>query len=79
MKGDVNFCVFRCDKQNGVRSCKEGKESWEVKVLERHEFSSQAFVPMGNGGGRYLVLVALPGTGMSHSSLRACTVTLTDY
>lgn len=64
VKGEVNFCVFRCDKQNGVKSCKDGKETWEVKVLERHEFSSQAFVPMGNGGGRYLVLVALPGSGM---------------
>jgi hypothetical protein len=34
-------------------------------VLERHEFSSQAFVPMGGGGGRYLVLVCMPGAGES--------------
>lgn len=64
LKAEVNFCVFRCDQQNGVKSLEGGgKESWEVKVLERHEFSSQAFVPMGNEGGRYLVLVALPGPG----------------
>ena len=62
VKGEVNFCVFRCDQQNGVKGA-NGKESWEVKVLERHEFSSQAFVPMGGGGGRYLVLVCLPGAG----------------
>lgn len=63
LKGEVNFCVFRCDSQNGLKINESGKESWEVKVLERHEYSSQAFVPMGNGGGRYLVLVALPGVG----------------
>ncbi|SGY62302.1 BQ5605_C007g04675 [Microbotryum silenes-dioicae] len=60
VKGQVNFCVFRCDAQNGVKSAQTGKEEWPVTVLERHEFSSQAFVPMGGGGGRYLVLVCLP-------------------
>lgn len=64
VKGEVNFCVFRCEQQNGVKG-EKGKESWEVKVLERHEFSSQAFVPMGGGSGRYLVLVCLPGAGES--------------
>lgn len=57
---EVNFCVFRCDEQNGLKNA-SGKETWEVKVLERHEFSSQAFLPMGRGGDRYLVLVALGG------------------
>lgn len=61
LRPEVNFCVFRCDAQPGVKG-PSGKESWEVKVLERHEFSSQAFVPMGAGGGRFLVLVALPGS-----------------
>ncbi|KAM0746720.1 Allantoicase [Meredithblackwellia eburnea MCA 4105] len=72
VKGEVNFCVFRCDQQNGVKDG-QGKENWEVKVLERHEFSSQAFLPMGGGGGRYLVLVALPGpdTKPDLSTLRA--------
>lgn len=62
VKGEANFCVFRCDQQNGTKG-PNGKEQWPVKVLERHEFSSQAFVPMGGGGGRYLVLVALAGVG----------------
>lgn len=60
LKPEVNFCVFRCEPQPGVKGA-SGKEAWDVKVLERHEFSSQAFVPMGAGGGKYLVLVALPG------------------
>ncbi|KAK4052373.1 Allantoicase [Microbotryomycetes sp. JL201] len=58
---DLNFCVFRCDEQNGCVDERSGKQSWDVKVLERHEFSSQAFVPMGGGSDRYLVLVCLPG------------------
>uniref|UniRef100_A0A0K3CJT1 BY PROTMAP: gi/647399996/emb/CDR45051.1/ RHTO0S10e04544g1_1 [Rhodosporidium toruloides] n=1 Tax=Rhodotorula toruloides TaxID=5286 RepID=A0A0K3CJT1_RHOTO len=63
-EGQVNFCVFRCEPQNGVRRSEAGKQQWDVKVLERHEFSTQAFVPMGGakeGEGNYLVLVALPG------------------
>ncbi|GAA5823941.1 hypothetical protein JCM3770_004140 [Rhodotorula araucariae] len=61
--GEVNLCVFRCEPQNGTgKEATTGKLQWEVKVLERHEFSSQAFMPMGAGqDGRYLVLVALPG------------------
>jgi allantoicase len=58
----INFCVFRCDAQDGEQDIKR-KMSWNVDVLERHEFSTQAFVPMGGGGGRYLIVVALPGPG----------------
>jgi hypothetical protein len=68
VKGEVNVCVFRCDQQNGVKN-KSGKEQWEVKVLERHEFSSQAFVPMAGGGARYLVLVCAPAAGESYVAL----------
>lgn len=64
----INFCVFRCDAQDGDQDL-EGKMSWKVNVLERHEFSTQAFVPMGGGGGRYLVVVALPGPGESIPAL----------
>lgn len=71
MEAEVNFCVFRCEQQNGYKG-EGGKESWEVKVLERHEFSSQAFVPMGGGGGRYLALVALPGAGAFPLSSFGC-------
>lgn len=66
-QGEVNLCVFRSEPQNGDgRDEVTGKAQWEVKVLERHEFSSQSFVPMGGKeDGRYLVLVALPGPGAS--------------
>ncbi|GAA5992512.1 hypothetical protein JCM5350_003502 [Sporobolomyces pararoseus] len=55
----LNMCVFRCEPQNSIGS-EQGK--WEVRVLERHEFSSQSFMPMGTENGSYLVLVALPGS-----------------
>ncbi|GAA5969566.1 hypothetical protein JCM11641_008162 [Rhodosporidiobolus odoratus] len=77
VEGNVNFCVFRSEAQGGIRAEDgqgKGKRRWEVKVLERHEFSSQAFVPMGGeGAGRYLVLVALAGEDGSPSlpTLRA--------
>lgn len=68
--GEINFCVFRCEPQNSKQLSADGtgKRQWNVEVLERHEFSSQAFVPMGgtpvqDGEGQYLVLVALPGSG----------------
>jgi allantoicase len=71
--GEINFCVFRCEPQNSKQLSATdgtGKRQWNVEVLERHEFSSQAFVPMGgtpaqDGEGQYLVLVALPGSGAS--------------
>ncbi|GAA5912775.1 uncharacterized protein JCM6883_006231 [Sporobolomyces salmoneus] len=68
----LNMCVFRCEPQNGVGR-EEGK--WEVRVLERHEFSSQSFVPMGSEHSSYLVLVALPAQDGSPdlSTLRAFT------
>ncbi|GAA5926177.1 allantoicase [Sporobolomyces koalae] len=54
----LNMCVFRCEPQDAIGG-EDGK--WQVRVLERHEFSSQTFVPMGTASGSYLVLVALPG------------------
>jgi len=56
----LNMCTFRCEAQNTIGG-RAG--SWEVRVLERHEFSSQTFMPMGSENGSYLVLVALPGEG----------------
>lgn len=65
--GKVNFCVFSSEPQAPEVEAGSGKERWTIKALERHEFSTQAFSPMGRGGGRYLVVVALPGKGPSHS------------
>lgn len=67
VEGQVNFCVFRCDAQAGQRTSTD-KERWTVDVLERHEYSTQAFVPMPRppssspslASQRYLVIVALP-------------------
>lgn len=83
--GEINFCVFRCEPQNSKQLSATdgtGKRQWNVEVLERHEFSSQAFVPMGgtpaqDGEGQYLVLVALPGSDGQPdlSTLRAFTAT----
>ncbi|GAA5955056.1 hypothetical protein JCM8115_005608 [Rhodotorula mucilaginosa] len=83
--GEINFCVFRCEPQNSKQLSAAdgtGKRQWNVEVLERHEFSSQAFVPMGGtsaqgGEGQYLVLVALPGSDGQPdlSTLRAFTAT----
>lgn len=58
----LNMCVFRCEPQNSIGGA---PGQWEVRVLERHEFSSQSFLPMGSEDGSYLVLVALPGQGGS--------------
>ncbi|CAL1707370.1 unnamed protein product [Somion occarium] len=58
--------VYRCQS---ITLDSRGK--WAVKVLERHPFTNQAFIPMGDGaktndslvdaGGRYLVVVAKNG------------------
>ena len=70
LKGEINFCVFSSEAQNGALDPKTGREEWPLKALERHEFSSQAFSPFGGGGSRYLVVVALPAKGAtSRSSL----------
>jgi allantoicase len=67
-KGEVSapalFSVFRCTPP---ASLAENGNLWEVKILERHRFTTQAFVPMSDGAGsttRYLVIVALNGKGM---------------
>lgn len=52
--GRTNFCVYHC------RPTKE--LPFKVKLLERHPYSSQAFIPMNAGNTRgYLVVVALNG------------------
>lgn len=50
--GKTNLCVYHC------RPAKE--LPFKVKLLERHPYSSQAFIPMNSGKTRgYLVVVAL--------------------
>ncbi|RCH84305.1 Allantoicase [Rhizopus azygosporus] len=52
--GKMNLCIFRCKPTEDL--------PFTVKLLERHPYSTQAFIPMTNGGTRgYLVVVALNG------------------
>lgn len=52
--GKINMCVFHCRPTNEL--------PFTVKLLERHPYSSQAFIPMTDGKTRgYLVIVALNG------------------
>ncbi|CAO3688635.1 unnamed protein product [Rhizopus stolonifer] len=52
--GKPNLCVFRCKPTQEF--------PFTVKLLERHPYSTQAFIPMTSGGTRgYLVVVALNG------------------
>jgi ureidoglycolate hydrolase len=54
----ANVAVFRCSPR-GLQS-KGGKEIFRLTEMERHPYSSQAFVPMAGQGMpvRYLVMVA---------------------
>ncbi|KAL9541620.1 hypothetical protein MBANPS3_009025 [Mucor bainieri] len=52
--GKINMCIFHCRPT--------GELPLTVKLLERHPYSSQAFIPMTDGKTRgYLVIVALNG------------------
>ncbi|KAI8365503.1 ureidoglycolate hydrolase-domain-containing protein [Choanephora cucurbitarum] len=54
VNGKMNLCIYHC------RPAKE--LPFTVKLLERHPYSSQAFIPMTDGQTRgYLVIVALNG------------------
>lgn len=51
-----NMCIYRCEPAREIPV--------KFKLLERHLYSTQAFVPMGSEGGKaYLVAVALNGEG----------------
>ncbi|KAI7906547.1 ureidoglycolate hydrolase-domain-containing protein [Cokeromyces recurvatus] len=55
--GKMNFCIFRC------RPTTTTELPFNVKLLERHPYSSQAFIPMTDGRIRgYLIIVALNGS-----------------
>lgn len=54
-----NFSVYHCTPTQKLGGPSNAK--FEVNVLERHEYSSQSFLPLGGGSDRYLIIVALPG------------------
>jgi allantoicase len=55
-KANANLSVYRCKPLEGIA----GAGECVVRVLERHPYTNQAFVPMG-GAGSYLVVVAKNG------------------
>lgn len=60
----LNLCVFRVEP---------AKMPLEIKLLERHEFSTQVFMPMSETS-RFLVIVSLGGSAPDLDSLRAFVV-----
>jgi allantoicase len=54
-----NFSVYHCTPTQSLGGPSNAK--FEVSVLERHEYSSQSFLPLGGGSDRYLIIVALSG------------------
>lgn len=59
LKHKENFSVYRCTPTQSLGTT--AQEAFKVEVMERHEFTSQTFLPLGGGADRYLVIVALPG------------------
>ncbi len=57
----LNLCIFRCQP---------AAMPLEIRLLERHPFSTQVFLPMRHDA-RYLVVVALGGDAPDLASLRA--------
>ncbi|KAG5362283.1 Ureidoglycolate lyase [Yarrowia sp. C11] len=55
---------FRCSPPNHLTTTKNSQSTYTCKVLERHPFSTQTFVPMGRDKDdqAYLVIVAKTGT-----------------
>jgi allantoicase len=56
----TGLSVYRCE------AVKDVGRTLEVKVLERHPYTNQAFIPMGSGGGEavYVVVVAKSEDGV---------------
>jgi ureidoglycolate lyase len=57
----INVCVFHCSAWT--------EPQIEVKLLERHEFSTQIFVPMQSG--RYITIVAQGGDTPDEKTIAA--------
>lgn len=82
LKQSVNFSVYHCTPTQNLGG--SSNDQFKVQVLERHEFSSQSFVPMTSSSGgacsnRYLIIVALPESNRDGrpdlTTLRAFTAT----
>lgn len=56
LKQTENFSVYRCQPTQSFGE----SDRFKVEVLERHEFTTQTFLPLGGGAERYLIIVALP-------------------
>lgn len=57
----ANFNIFRCSPPMHLISKSAKGWQYNSKVLERHPFSTQTFIPMGKESSQaYLVIVALP-------------------
>lgn len=56
----ANWNIFRCSAPKHLITVKGTSKQYKAKVLERHPFSSQTFVPMGHQANKiaYLVIVA---------------------
>jgi len=52
-KAKMNVCTFRCTPPTNC-------ERFDINLLERHQFSTQVFIPM-TAANRYLVIVARGG------------------
>jgi ureidoglycolate lyase len=63
-KAQPNLCVFRSNPQVYA-----GEKKFEIRLLERHPLSTQAFIPM-QGVDRYLVVVCLGKDKPDLSTLR---------
>ncbi len=61
-KAKLNLCVFRCAPWR--------PRPIEIRLLERHEFSTQVFLPLG-AAARYLAVVCLGGARPDLSALKA--------
>jgi len=60
-KASLNLTAFRCRPQR--------ERPFPIKLLERHPYSTQVFIPMP-GAGRYLAAVALGGDEPDLSTLK---------
>lgn len=61
-KANLNLCVFRCSPFSA--------KTLELKLLEKHQHSSQAFIPMSKTG-KYLAVVCLGASQPDLSTLKA--------